>query len=295
MKKFSSLQKGGTIAIISPAGPIKDERALYRAVDYINSKGFNVILGDNVLARADYLAGADELRVKDLHNAFSDKDIKAVLCARGGYGATRLLDLIDYDLLKENPKLFLGYSDITAFLNAFPDPCFHAPMAVSDFGLEIDDLTSDNFFEVIQGIKPPYLYAAKDDFQIVNPGFAKGILRGGNLTVLTSLMGTKYFPDVDGSILLLEDLNEEQYKLDRMFTQLRLAGVFEQVSGVVFAGFGDTKVTVEFLRSFLPDDLPAIYGFMATHDTCKYTLPIGAEYKFDANAGTLELFEDIFA
>lgn len=293
MKKITPLQKGDSIYVISSAGPVKDAESLFRAVDYIKSKGFNVILGKHIFAQDGYLAGSDELRLEDLHSAFKS-DAKAILCARGGYGTARLLDKIDYDLISQNPKVFLGHSDITALLNNLPCPCFHSPMAVGDFGGEIDAITQKNFFEVIQGVTAPYLYAAKSDFQTINEGAVTASLCGGNLSVLVSLLGTRYFPDYSEKILLLEDLNEEPYKLDRMLTQLRLAGVFDKVCGVVFAGFGDIQVSVDFLRSFLPESVPAIYGFFAAHDKSKYTLPFGVRYNFDANCGTLELLDNIW-
>lgn len=293
--KISSLKLGDTIAIISPAGCIKDETALKCAVSRLEVAGYKVKTGKNILAAADYLAGEDELRLADLHWAFEDAEIKAILCARGGYGCARLLDKIDYDLLSRNPKIFLGSSDITALLNNFPFPTFHAPMAVTDFGADdMDKITEENFFEVIKGIEPPYVFEAMPDFEIINEGIAQGKLYGGNLSVLTSLLGTRYFPDLHDKILLLEDLNEPMYKIDRMLTQLRLVGVFKKLKGVIFAGFGETKPTKDFLKSFLPNEIPAFLGFHASHEKSKYTLPLGVNYKIDANTGTLELTENIF-
>jgi muramoyltetrapeptide carboxypeptidase len=293
MKKITPLQKGDSICIISPAGPIKDAECLFRAVDYIKSSGFNIVLGDNLFAQQDYLAGSDDIRLDDFHAAFKS-DAKAILCARGGYGCTRLLDKIDYDLIAQNPKIFMGHSDITALLNNLPCPCFHSPMAIGDFGGEIDVITQKSFLEVIQGAQITYLYGAKPDFQTINKGVVSAPLLGGNLSVLVSLLGTKYFPACSDKILLIEDLNEEPYKIDRMLTQLRLGSVFDKVCGVVFAGFGKTEVSVEFLRSFLPLNLPSFYGFWAAHDKSKYTLPFNALYRLDATWGTLELIEDIW-
>ncbi|MEI8377553.1 MAG: LD-carboxypeptidase [bacterium] len=294
MKKISPLKKGDTISIISPAGPIKDIKALNKAVSYFESKGYKVKVSPNALAQEDYLAGDDDFRFADLLEAFENPEIKAILCSRGGYGCARLLHRINNDFIYTNQKMFLGHSDITAILNNFPITTFHAPMAVSDFGCdEVDAITEKSFFEVIEGIKAPYLYEAKKDFKVINSGEANGKLVGGNLSVLISLMGTEYAPDFGGRILLLEDLNEPLYKIDRMLTQLKLAGVFERISGLVVADFGETEVSMEFLRSFCSQK-PAFYGFYASHAKSKYTLPIGVEYILDADKGTLELVQDVF-
>lgn len=294
MKKITPLTQGDTIAIISPAGPIKDEKALKKAVSYLEAQGYKVEIATNALLQKDYLAGDDASRLSDLHEAFKNPEIKAILCSRGGYGCARLLDKIDYDLICQNPKIFLGHSDITAFLNNFHIPTFHAPMAVGDFGNdEIDATTAKSFLEVIKGIKAPYIYEPKEAFKIINSGKAKGKLIGGNLSVLASLFGTQYIPDFQDKILLLEDLNEPLYKIDRMLTQLRMAGVFDQIRGLVVADFGDTKVSEDFLKSFISKK-PVFCGFYASHVKSKYTLPIGVEYFLDADKGTLELIEDVF-
>lgn len=293
--KIIPLKKGDTIGIISPAGCIKDSEKLQKAVDFLTSFGYKVLLAPNVLACEDYLAGSDALRVADLHWVFTNPEIKAVLCSRGGYGCARLLDKIDFELIAQNPKTLFGFSDITTLLNTLSVPVFHAPMAISDFGDDkVDELTCDSFLNALQGICAPHVFEASPEFDMINSGCAEGKLAGGNLTSLVSLLGTKYFPDLTGKILLLEDVNEELYKIDRMLTQLRLAGIFDAVSGVVFAGFGETQVSVEFLKQFLPPELPAFKGFYASHEKPKYTLPLGAEYCLDAEKGTLMLVENMF-
>lgn len=285
--KMIPLKKGDTLGIISPAGSIKHPEKLEKAVEFLTSVGYKVLLAPNILACEDYLAGSDDLRAADLHWAFKNPEIKAVLCSRGGYGCARLLDKIDFELISQNPKPLFGFSDITVLLNTLPCPVFHAPMAVSDFGADkIDDFTAKNFLNILEGFKPD-VFEASADFEVINGGNAKVELAGGNLTSLVSLLGTKYFPDLSGKILLLEDVNEELYKIDRMLTQLKLAGVFETVSGVIFAGFGETQVSADFLKQFLPVSLPAFKGFYASHDMMKYTLPFGLEYFLDANKGIL--------
>lgn len=288
--KSLELKKGDTIAIISPAGAIKAPEKLQNAVRFWEKEGYKVDLSPNILAQCDYLAGSDDLRVADLHYAFLNSEIKAILCSRGGYGCARLLDKIDFNLIKQNPKPIFGYSDITTLLNTLPCPTFHAPMAVSDFGEEeIDSLSKESFLNTLKGLPQGTVFKATPDFATVNTGQAKGELIGGNLSVLASLLGTKFFPATAGKILLLEDLNEDLYKIDRMLTQLRLAGVFDNVAGIIFADFGETEVPIEFLKQFLPPQTPAIKGFQASHKKNKYTLPLRVEYLLDANNGTLTL------
>lgn len=289
--KTISLKEGDTIGIISPAGCIKEPEKLQKAVDFLEEKGFKVILSPNILAQEDYLAGSDDLRLADLHWAFATPKIKAVLCSRGGYGCARILDKIDFDLIALNPKPLFGFSDITVLLNSLPCPTFHAPMAMSDFGKdEIDNFTSQSFLDALKGATPQ-IFEAIPDFEVINSGQAEGKLAGGNLTSLVSLLGTKYFPDLTGKILLLEDVNEELYKLDRMLTQLRLAGVFEKVSGVIFAGFSETQVSVEFFKQFLSSKTPSFKGFYASHEKTKYTLPFEVKFSLDASKGELKEFQ----
>lgn len=292
MNKPLSLKKGSTIGILSPAGRIKKPEALARSVKFLNNKGFEVKLSPSVLEQREYLAGSDELRLNDLMNMFEDTNVDAILCSRGGYGCTRLLDKIDFSIVENNPKIFLGHSDITAFLNNFPIVTFHSPLALGDFGQdEVDEITLKSFIEVCEGVEIPHPYKAMEYFYVVNSGVAKGNLVGGNLSIVCSLMGTPYEINFRNRILLLEDLNEPMYKLDRMLTQLRLAGVFEKVAGVVVANFSGEKVTKEFLQQFIPADKPAIYGFSASHEKEKYTLPMNVEYQLNADKGELILVE----
>lgn len=292
MNKPLPLKKGSTIGIISPAGRIKCPESLARAVKFLNNQGYKVKLGANVLEENDYLAGTDEMRLQDLNAFFEDSEVSAILCSRGGYGCARLLDKIDFSVIENNPKIFLGHSDITAFLNNFPMITFHSPLALGDFGCdEVDEITLRNFVEVLDGVELPYAYKSKDYFYTVNSGVAKGALVGGNLSIISSLMGTPYEINFENNILLLEDLNEPLYKLDRMFTQLKLAGVFDKVAGVVIANFSGLKVTREFLQGFIPACKPAIYGFDASHEVTKYTLPMNVQYELNADKGELTLLE----
>ncbi len=296
------LTKGDTIGILSPAGAVKTPQMLESAVKKIESFGYNVKLSKNVLNCADYLSGSDDERLEDLMGFFRDNKIKAIVASRGGYGTIRLLDKIDYELIKNNPKIFCGFSDLTNLLNAFYQKTglvtYHSPMAVFDFGEEEPSSdTIENFFDVLgRKIELPYSFLANDSFACINPGKARGILAGGNLASIVSTFASGYQLDFKGKILLLEDVAEPLYKIDRMLQQMRLASVFRKVKGVVIAGFSgcdaQEEQVISFLRGFFKEySFPVFYGFNAGHFNPKYTLPIGGKFKLDANKGELILLK----
>ena len=303
------LKKGDTIGIISPAGAVKDEKLWASAIKYFENKGYKVKTAPHAGDKKAYLAGKDEDRLSDLINFFKDDEIKAVICSRGGYGTYRLLEKIDWEIIKNNPKIFVGYSDITALLNNFTEKsglvCFHGPLALSDFGKEeINKYTEENFWEILEGkAEIPYSFENPVNYECIIPGQAQGESAGGNLTVLCGLLGTPYFPDLKGKILLLEDLEEPLYKIDRMLMQLKLAGVFEKVSGILFGEFTSiiesenpdvNKLTpVDIIKELTEDlNIPVGYGFAASHAVQKATLPLGVKYNFDSQNFKLEIVEN---
>lgn len=282
------LKKGDTIAIIAPSGPIKDFETLKKCINFFEVAGYKIKTGKHLKAQNNYLAGTDKERLFDLHSAFLDKETKLILTARGGYGATRLLPFIDYKIIKANPKPIIGYSDITALLNTLPCPCFLGPMGVSDFGQNPDEVTITSFFETLSNKASRYYKTS--DFATINKGISKGQLIGGNLSVLCSLLGTPYQPDFKGKILLLEDINEPLYKLDRMLTQLKQTGALDCITGIIFADFDckKDKEFISFLKSFLKNT-PAFLGFDCSHQKRKYTLELKKEYTLDTIQGSLSL------
>jgi len=305
--KPESLKPGDTIGILSPAGVVRDEHLWDTTTSYFESKGYKVKIAQHAGDKKDYLAGRDEDRANDINTFFKDDSIKAIICSRGGYGSHRILDKIDYELIKENPKIFCGYSDITALhaaINKFSGVItFHGPLALSDFGNKNnDEYTINTFFEIVEGkIQPPYTFNNPCNYECLYPGQVKGKLAGGNLAVLVSLLGTKYFPDLKDKILLLEDIGEPLYKIDRMLMQLKLAGIFEQVKGILFADFTgicknngkQTKADVKNLIKELLSEykIPAGYGFPASHEKIKATLPLGVEYEFNADKNSLSIID----
>lgn len=279
--KPKNLNQGDTICIIAPSGEV-DEQKILKAKQYFENKGFKVKLGSNITKQKNYLAGEDQERLNDLENAFKDKSINAIICARGGYGAIRLINKIDYNVIKNNPKIFCGYSDITA-LSAmiFKNTgliTFSAPMAQSDFSSDkINEFTENRFFQTltqnITEIEPTNL-------KIYKSGKAKGLLIGGNLSTLTSLCGVDFIPKED-FILFAEDLNEPAYKIDRYFTQLLNIETFKNhLKGIILGDFLDLdnkKYFDDLIYSIANEyDIPIFGGYPISHSDTKATIPYGA-------------------
>ena len=274
--KPKKLEKGDTISIIAPSGGVESDENLLRATAYLKSLGYNVKWGKNVLKTNKYLAGTDNERLEDLHNAFKDKGINAIIALRGGYGAIRLINKIDYNLIKQNPKIFAGYSDITGLsamlLKHSGLITYSAPMINGDFGIKSKDkFTIDNFFKTVATTEKQEIKAQT----ILKEGKASGITFGGNLATLVSLCGLDFIP-------FAEDLNEPVYKLDKMFTQLLNIEEFRKnISGIVFGEFLDID-NDEWLNSLQKEivqelKVPAISGLKITHAREKLTIPIGIE------------------
>ena len=303
------LKKGDTIGIISPAGAVKDENLWKPTIKYFENKGYKVKIASHAGDKKAYLAGKDADRLSDLINFFKNDEIKAIICSRGGYGTFRLLEKIDWEIIRNNPKIFVGYSDITALLNNFVEKsgivAFHGPLSLSDFGVEdINKYTEENFWKILEEkAEIPYSFENPLKYECIIPGKTQGVLMGGNLAVLCGLLGTPYFPDLTGKILLLEDIGEPLYKIDRMLMQLKLSGVFEKVSGILFGEFTAivesenpdiNKLTpVDIIKELTEGlNISIGYGFAASHGAQKATLPLGVKYNFDSADFKLEIIED---
>lgn len=307
--KPKKLNAGDTIGIISPAGVLKDREKLYKAVKYFEQKGYRVKTAPHALDKDGYLAGKDLDRASDLEAFFSDDEINAIFCSRGGYGTSRILNRLNWDIIRHNPKIFVGFSDITTLLNNFNTKSnlvtFHGPLAAIDFGRdEIDEYTEKAFWDIVTGqAQIPHHFQNVFEYHCLKPGKVEGELAGGNMAVLCGLLGTPYFPDLRDKILLLEDISESVYKVDRMLCQLKLAGVFEQVAGVLFAEFssipepeeGETeRINIIDILAEQADEvnIPVGYGFPAGHSVQKATLPVGVRYSFDSSGCDLQIIED---
>lgn len=271
------LNEGDTVAIIAPAGVVEYDEII-KAQAYLERRNLRVILGKNIFKSYRYMAGTDEERVDDLHEAFENPEVNAIICARGGYGSIRLIKMIDFDIIRRNPKIFCGYSDITALSLMFAKHSdlitFSGPMAQSDFN-DVTEFTANSFFNVLSGGFEEYFST-----HTYKSGNTQGLIWGGNLSTIVSLCGIDFIPEED-FIFFTEDLNEAPYRIDKMLTQLVNIKEFRKhCKGIVFGEFldcGDENwVTDILLETANILEVPAYGGFKFTHAADKQTVPIGA-------------------
>jgi len=298
--KPNRLPRNARLGLVAPASPIYDPSDFDQMIESLTELGYELVLGEHVKDRNGYLAGKDEDRVADVHAMFADNTIDGILCIRGGYGSNRILDLIDFEVISANPKPFIGFSDITslhmAILKKTGLVTFHGPVGKSDWNM----FTTNSWNSVlIEGENPTFeVPDDQEDAFLINPGTSRGHLLGGNLTVLTSLIGSDYLPDFNGAILFLEDVGEDVYRVDRMFSQLKLAGILDQISGLVFgkctncSAGGNSLSLKEALEGYLnPLNIPAFYGAMISHEEQNITLPVGIQAEINADKKTIQLLE----
>lgn len=295
--KPKRLNKGDTIGIIALSGTIENKENLLRAKKYFEDKGYKIILSDNIFDKNRYLAGSDEKKVEELHKFFSSPDINAILCARGGFGAIRLIDKINFELIKNNPKIFAGYSDVSALetmiLKNTGLITFHSPMAYGDFGVEeISELTEKSFFNTLTN-ENELIIAPDYGAKIYSHGEAQGTLWGGNLATITSLCGLDFVPD-EKFIFFAEDLNEDTYKIDKMFTQLfNLEKFRKNIQGIILGEFSDINNQKHFDELFFELEsnykVPILSGFKITHSKDKITIPQGALASFNTKDCKLKI------
>jgi muramoyltetrapeptide carboxypeptidase len=292
------LQKGDHIAIICPSTPTSREK-VDRAKVAFEALGFVPVMYPSCYAYHGHLAGNDALRLKDLHDAFASPQIKGIVCLKGGAGATRLLAKIDFELIKRNPKVFIGYSDITALLISIQQQCdfmtFHGPMATSEIFIDPshhDDHYSRNSFlsnlTTVGGYHGQISNPEGEELISLYDGTCEGLLTGGNLSLLAGTLGTPYEVDTKGKILFIEEIGEEMYKVDKMLTSLALAGKLEECVGVVFGTFTDCLQEEKPAYSgkdldlmtiieevVMPFQKPILFNLRAGHNFPQPTLPIG--------------------
>lgn len=305
--KPKKLNKGDLIGIISPASSPDESYKIEKGVSYLEKCGYKVVVGKNVGKFHGYLAGSDEERLDDLHSMFKRKDVKAIICVRGGYGSPRLLNRIDYKIIKNNPKIFVGYSDITALQMAFYTKAglvtFAGPMLAVDFGEEISSFTEEMFWSLVTSNKKMKIKLPDDEkLFALKGGNATGTILGGNLALITSLLGTEYLPDMKQKILFLEDIGESPYRIDRMFNQLKLAKVFDKLSGIILGAFIDCNETDLGKRTLTLGEVvdsyfsgfkkPVVYNFPHGHLIHKLTIPLGIKLKMNATKGSIEFLEN---
>jgi muramoyltetrapeptide carboxypeptidase len=305
------LRPGDTVALVAPASANFLRAEIDAAELLVAALGLRPRRGASLERRYGYLAGTDAERAADVNRAFADPEVKGVLAIRGGWGCARLLPRLDYDLIRRHPKPLVGYSDVTALLLAIHVRTglvtFHGPIGLSAW----TPFTLERARQVLfDALAPTFANVLVDDGRLVpenyrtrtlTPGVARGRLLGGNLTVLSHLVGTPYLPDWDGAILFLEDVNEDIYRVDRMLTHLALAGILRRVSGVVFGvcrdcepgnpglAYGSLTLEEVFDDHLAALGVPVYTGAMFGHLDDQFTLPVGLEAEIDAGAGTIRL------
>ncbi len=283
---FAPLPPGSLIGVIAPAGPAAPDRVAQLPALYARH-GYRCRVYPGCHLNTGYLAGSDAARLADLHAALADPEVAALHALRGGYGCMRLLDGIDTALVSAQRKLLIGYSDITA-LHALwcraGAPCLHAPMPASDLLLPGREADAQALFALLhQGVRAGQVWApALDASGLRVPGTAEGLLAGGNLSLVAALLGTPWAWALDGAILFLEDINEEPYRVDRLLTQLRLAGVLDAAAGFVLGSFTEGGSPDGVLRQMLGGlGKPVLGGWPAGHGTPNQALPLGRRVRVD--------------
>ncbi|MEX0593339.1 MAG: LD-carboxypeptidase [Balneolaceae bacterium] len=302
-----ALRRGDTLGLVSPAGRVYDEQVYRDMESSLSEMGFRFRYGGHAKNAYGYLAGTDEERAKDVNEFFSDPGIDGILCIRGGWGCNRILPFLDFDRIARNPKFLGGYSDITALhLSIYSQtglPTFHGPNGTSDW----TPFTRRSFQRMVMGIDtvgplPPENYN-RSTLQTLTPGCAEGILIGGNLSLICSLIGTPYFPDLSGAILFVEDIGEDVYRVDRMLSQLALSGQLKGLSGFVFGTCTDCRATGRaslslqqvLLDYFSEQTYPACFGLPFGHVSDNMTLPVGVQARLNADKGQITIEEHVFS
>ncbi|NMM61649.1 LD-carboxypeptidase [Clostridium sp. P21] len=299
------LKFGDTIGLVSPAGADNPD-SIKKSISFFKSLGFNIKEGEHIYDKYGYFAGNDKDRAEDFTNMFLDEDIDMVLCIRGGYGAMRILPLIDFNVIRENPKIFAGFSDITTLLNTISSKCnlvtFHSPMFNSNFS---DKITLESFLYSIMNAYNPYDIKNPEGFNtecFSNVPSITGELVGGNLALISSTLGTPYEIDTKNKILFIEDVSEEPYRIDRMLTQLILSGKLQQCRGFILGQFTNCSLPHYerslTLKEVIEDRIlslnkPTVLNFQSGHSYPKLTLPIGAQIKLDCKSGIIHVLHGV--
>lgn len=303
--KPPAIRPGDIIGVVSPSS-YKAREALQAGMEKIQRRGYRLVFGEHAFDRRGYLAGEDRDRAADLNAMFANPQVKAILCTRGGYGASRILDYLDWELIRSNPKPLIGYSDITtlhlAFLRQTEMVVFYAPMIIT-LSRDVSPMVIENLFDLLEKPQPLGTYHTADsNIQTLVPGIVEGELTGGCLCLVSASCGTPEQIDARGKILCLEDVDEPPYAVDRMLTQLKRCGVLDEAAGFVIGEITnweqhvndpDETLTIEQIWQdiLVPLGKPTIIGFPFGHVVNPLTLPLGVRARLDATAGTLTLLE----
>lgn len=288
------LLPGDTIGIVAPAGPF-DRKKFDRGVTVLKAMGFHIVIPDDIYTKNGYLAGPDIHRASLINTFFVDRKIKAIICARGGFGSMRILSLLDFESIKKNPKIFIGFSDISAILSVLYTKCgfvvFHGPMVTC-----LGDTSRKTSKALLSAVSSEAGLAIMPKTGItIRHGLASGPVAGGNLTTLCHLIGTPFEPMFKGHILFLEDKGEAGYRIDRMLSHMKLAGCFEGLAGLVLGSFEDCGPVSEIVEIvdniFKEDNIPILAGFEVGHEKNNITIPIGLNATLDVDRQLLSFHE----
>lgn len=312
LSKPKRLKPGSVVGIVSPAGATFVRQELDIVLDAVRSLGLVPRLAPHLLARYGYLGGKDKDRAADINQFFADPEVAAILPIRGDWGCSRILPYLDYERIRQNPKIIVGFSDVTALIlgiNARTNlVTFHGPHGLTSW----KPLQTEYFRRVLFAAESVKFQNLKDDddknrlmqvkyrIQTIAQGIARGRLIGGNLSVLSAIVGSPYLPALNGAILFLEDINENIYRIDRLMTHLKIAGVFDRLAGFIFgqcpeclpdADYGSLTLEEVVWGHIQPLGIPAWYGATIGHIENVLTLPIGLEVEINASAGTIQMLE----
>lgn len=298
------LKKGDTIGLVAPAGIEKVEK-IEIGIEKLKSLGFNIKQGKHIYDKWGYFAGKDEDRAQDIMDMFEDDEVDMVLCVRGGYGSMRLLPYMNFSKIKKNPKIFMGYSDITVFLNAIYEKeeliTFHGPMLSSD--LEVKETLDSVINTLMKGYEPYSILNPENVPMFSNTDkSAEGRIVGGNLSLICGMLGTPYEIDIKDKILFIEEVGEAPYRTDRMLSQLQLSKKLEKCAGIILGQFtdcdeekGEDNFTLNevLLDRIMSLNKPVLMNVMSGHDKPKLVIPIGAKAKLDCRNGKIEILEPV--
>jgi muramoyltetrapeptide carboxypeptidase len=304
--KPKKLGAGSLVAVIAPAGPPKPDR-LNRGLAFLNKHGYKTRVYSQVRRRRGYLAGDDQVRAAAIMDAFLDSSVDAIFAARGGYGCLRLLPYLDFKVIKKYPKPIVGYSDLTVLLLSIYKECgmttFHGPMVSIDFGSRPGPFIANNFYKALESTKPIGIIpkAPKYKYGNIYGGKAEGVIVGGNLSLISRMIGTGYLPSFKNKVVFLEDTDEQPYRIDSYLAQLFLATDIEEAKGYIIGeitnseprgGYAESLTMAQVLKDYFAGlKKPVITGYPCGHGDEKVTIPIGVKVSIDADKKVLEIKE----
>ncbi len=302
--KVKKLQKNDTIGFIIASSYNRQQERMQVLENIIHSLGYKVKYGKTVYLKDGYLAGDDEARVQDIHDFFLDDEVKAIVCFKGGFGASRIMDKIDYQLIKEHPKLFVGLSDVTALLNNFYKyaslPTIHGEVGILLGSSKCDQVSKDDFKKLLyDNTKGRILYG--ENAKTLVPGIVEGEIVGGNLCLISDLHGTPYEVDFEDKIVLIEEVEEPPYNIDRMFAQLRLSKNITKAKGFVFGYFTDCQgeegeqTYQSLIKEYFQNlNVPVMYDFPTGHEFPLLNVPIGLKVSMNTQTKTITILEELY-